>query len=71
VGYRGLARESVIAPFTEEWRFERSRLCGARRSRIVLGGVELAKDDRAIDRMPIRLIVRSEGLWAHVSSALV
>ena len=62
---------AIVAPETEErsgWRF---RLCGARRSRIVLGGVKLAKDDRAIDRMPIRLIVRSEGLWAHVSSALV
>jgi len=30
-----------------------------------------ASDDRAIDCMPMRLIVRSEGLWAHVSSALV
>jgi hypothetical protein len=56
VGYRGLARESVVAPMrrNEVRAFEVMRSSPVADLFWRLG----AKADRAIDRMPMRLIVR-------------
>jgi len=60
VGYRGLTRaKRACAPQGVQVRIARRRLCEAHRSRIVLMA-QAIEMDQAIDRMPMRLIVRRE-----------